>query len=98
LTSVMHSGSVMHMMKTAKVYSATAAHVTLRRLGGQVSVHDENTGAKIGWCDVVRGFAHYHGVKGSAHEGFSAVIRGGTDGLVRALAEGIRNGRDDRDK
>lgn len=78
------------------VLSATAAHVNLTRLGGSIAVADGNTGRKIGQLDLVRGFAHYYGVKGSAHEGFTAIVRGGVDGLVRELAKGIRNGRDDR--
>lgn len=83
------------MTNAVKVLSATAAHVTFSPLGGSVAVADGNTGNKIGQCDLVHGFAHYYGVKGSAHEGFSAVIRGGLDGLRAALAAGVRNGRDD---
>jgi hypothetical protein len=77
-------------------YSATAAHVTLARFGGTTHVYDENTGQKIGQIDVIRGFAHYTGAKGSAHEGMAVVVRGGVDGLVAALHEGVRNERDDR--
>lgn len=79
-----------------KVISAHAAHVRFTRLGGTVAVHDDNTGARIGTADLIRGFAHYTGVKGGAHEGFSAVVRGGLDGLRAALAIGLRNGADDR--
>lgn len=78
------------------VLSATAAHVTVQRFGGAIHIFDENTGNKIGQCDLVRGFAHYTGVRGSAHQGFTAVVRGGLEGLVQELAKGIRNGRDDR--
>lgn len=71
--------------------------VDLQRLGGTVGVFD-GSGAKIGQVDVIRGFAHYYGVRGSAHEGVTAVVRGGVDGLVKALASpaGLRSGRDDR--
>jgi hypothetical protein len=78
------------------VLSATAAHVTFARLGGSIAVYDANTGNKIGQADLIHGFAHYYGVRGSAHQGFSAVITGGIEGLERELAKGIRNGRDDR--
>lgn len=87
------------MTKTSatKVLSATAAHVTLTQSGfSSVRVSDKNTGQFIGQCDLVRGFAHYFGVTGSAHEGMKAVVRGGVDGLVRALKAGLVNGRDDR--
>lgn len=75
---------------------AHAAFVRFVRLGGVVSVLDDNTGAKIGQCDLIRGFAHYYGVKGRAHEGVTAVVRGGLDGLTEALRVGLRSGRDDR--
>lgn len=79
-----------------KVITATAAHVTFSGFGASVSIHDANTGQKLGQCDKIHGFAHYTGVQGGAHEGVTAVIRGGVDGLVGALREGLRNGRDDR--
>ena len=79
-----------------RVLSGTAAHVNLYRLGGAIAVHDGNTDRKIGQVDLIRGFAHYYGVRGSAHEGLTAVVRGGIDGLVAALREGLTNGRDDR--
>lgn len=78
------------------VITATARHITYVRLAGATTVNDTNTGRKIGQCDLIHGFAHYYGVTGSAHEGFHAVIRGGLDGLRIALADGIRNGHDDR--
>lgn len=80
-----------------RVLSATAPHVTLQHFGGAVHVYDENTGRKLGQVDRIRGFAHYTGVKGGAHEGFTAVVAGGVEALVKALAKGIRNGRDDRE-
>lgn len=78
------------------VVSATARHITFARFGGQVSVYDASTQHKIGVVDLRHGFAHYTGVKGQSHEGMTAVVRGGIDGLTAALAEGLRNGRDDR--
>jgi hypothetical protein len=78
------------------VLTATAAHVTATRFGGTIHIYDGNTGNKIGQCDLVRGFACYTGVRGSAHQGFSAVVAGGLEGLIRELAKGIKNGRDDR--
>lgn len=80
----------------ATVLSATAPVITFgRMLGGQIPVigsHDQ----LIGKVELVRGFAHYYGVKGSAHEGFTCIIRDGLAGLERELAKGVRNGRDDR--
>lgn len=78
------------------VISAGAPCIYVKRFGGAFHVYDENTGIYLGQADIIRGFAHYFGAKGGAHDGFSCVIRGGIDGLVNALAEGIRNGRDDR--
>lgn len=78
------------------IISATAAHITTARLAGQVAISDGNTGNRIGTAQVIRGFAHYVGAKGSAHEGFRAIVIGGIEGLTKALAEGVRNGRDDR--
>jgi hypothetical protein len=80
--------------------TATAAHVTLVRAGATaVRVLDENTGNQIGYAERIRGFIHYTGTRGSAHEGMSAVVRS-TDStyvaLTRALTAGLRNGRDDR--
>lgn len=79
-----------------KILSATAAHVTAHCFGGAVHLFDENTGNQIGQVDLVRGFAHYTGVRGGAHEGFRCIITGGMEGLIRDLAKGIKNGRDDR--
>lgn len=78
-------------------YTATARHITTVRLGGAVHLHDENTGHTIGQADIIRGFAHYFGARGSAHEGITLVIGGGLEGLRAALRDGVRNGRDDRD-
>lgn len=75
---------------------ATAHHVTISRLGGQIYINDENTGRRIGTADVIRGFAYYIGTSGSAHAGVSAIVSGGIDGLVSALNNGLMNGRDDR--
>lgn len=75
---------------------AHAAYVRFVRIGGQYSVLDDNTGKKIGYCDTIRGFAHYGGIKGRAHEGVTAVVAGGIDGLREALRVGLRSGRDDR--
>lgn len=79
-----------------RVLSATARHIRFARIGGQVAVIDDNTDRTVGKVDLIRGFAHYTGCKGDAHEGMSAVVTGGIDGLTAALAEGLRNGRDDR--
>lgn len=78
------------------IHSATARHITIERLGGSLAVYDENTGHKIGQCDLIHGFAHYTGAKGSAHEGLYVVIRDGVEGLRRALRDGVQQGRDDR--
>lgn len=80
-----------------KVLSATAPHVTVESFGGARHVYDEATGQKLAQVDVIRGFSHYTGVKGGAHEGMRAVVRGGIEVLVAELANGIRNGRDDRE-
>lgn len=80
----------------ATVLSATAPIVTFgRTIGGQTPVTDPS-GQLIGKAELVRGFAHYYGVRGGAHQGFTAIITGGLEGLRRELAKGIRNGRDDR--
>jgi len=78
------------------VVSATAHHVTTKRLGGAVHVFDGNTGQQIGQIDTIRGFGHYYGTHGSAHEGIEAVVRGGVKGVINALDKGLVNGRDDR--
>lgn len=79
------------------VVSATAAHIRFERMSfASVAVLDDNSGRKIGQADLIRGFAHYYGVHGSAHEGVTAIVRGGLDGLTAALRDGLRNGRDDR--
>lgn len=79
-----------------KVLSATAPHVTVQRFGGALHVYDESTGQKLAQVDVIRGFSHYTGVRGGAHEGMRAVIAGGIEVLVTELTKGLRNGRDDR--
>lgn len=83
-----------------RVLTATAAHITFARFGGAVHVYDENTGAKLAQVDLIRGFVHYIGVKGGAHEGMRAVVavrNGDFDTTLRTeLAKGLRNGRDDR--
>lgn len=80
----------------ATTITAHAPIVTIgRKLAGQFPVSDPS-GQLIGKVELVRGFAHYYGVRGGAHQGFSCVIRDGIPGLERALAKGIRNGRDDR--
>jgi hypothetical protein len=78
-----------------RIVSATAAHIRTERLAGNVVVLDGNTGNRIGTCNLIRGFAYYYGVKGSAHAGMVAVVSGGLPGLEKALAAGLRNGRDD---
>ncbi len=80
----------------AVVYSATAREITTYRLGGRIVVEDAMVGRPIATVDLIHGFAHYNGRKGEAHEGMFAVVRGGMDGLRKALREGLRNGRDDR--
>lgn len=84
------------MTNTQRKLTATAAHVNLVRLGGATEVQDGNTGRRIGQADLIRGFAHYTGARGSAHEGVTAIVRGGLDGLRAALREGLLSGRDDR--
>lgn len=79
------------------VLSATARHISFEGFGPVKRVVDANTGQVIGQCDTIFGFAHYYGAAGSAHEGMTAVVRGGVEGLRAALAEGLRNGRDDRE-
>lgn len=86
---------------TATLISATARHTTIIRSSGRTeySVMDDNTNRKIAHVSVIRGFAHLSGTRGAALFGFEAVIR--LDGpeltaVQTALAEGIKNGRDDR--
>jgi hypothetical protein len=77
-----------------KLLSATAPIIDFEPiLGGQFPVIDPN-GQLIGKAELVRGFAHYYGI--GAHDGFSAIVRDGLEGLRTELAKGIRNGRDDR--
>lgn len=74
-----------------------ARHIDIRMFGGVHHVYCTNTGQKLAQVDLVRGFAHYTGVTGGSHAGATAIIKGGINGLIAALATGIRNGRDDRD-
>lgn len=57
------------------------------------------SGRYVGYVQVIRGFAHYTGYAGNAHEGVFAVVRadsaGDLEGLRTALAGGLRNGRRD---
>lgn len=64
---------------------------------GGYDVLDE-FGQCIGHITMSRGFAHYTGKPGTAHGGMGAVIRSGRDleDVRIALANGIHNGRDDR--
>lgn len=85
----------------AKLITATAAHVTITRSSSMTdyAINDENTGKKVAHVSIERGFAHITGTMGSAFYGLNAVVR--LDGpnlsaVVTALAEGLRNGRDDR--
>ncbi len=80
----------------AVVLTATAREINTFRLGGQIHIQDAMVRRTIGVVDLRHGFAHYTGRRGEAHEGVTAVVRGGMDGLVAALREGLRNGRDDR--
>jgi hypothetical protein len=78
--------------------ATTIAHAPIVRVeefGGARHIYCPS-GAKLGQVDVIRGFAYYYGSKGSVHAGVTAIVRGGIDGLIKALAEGLRNGRDDR--
>lgn len=79
-----------------RVISATAPIVSFgQKLAGQFPVFDAND-QLIGKVELVRGFAHYYGVRGGAHQGFTCIIRDGLPGLEKALAASIPNGRDDR--
>lgn len=81
--------------------TATARHIVLKREGAtQAGVYDGNfPSIRIGTAERERGFIFYTGASRSAHQGMRAVVA--SDGpdysaLVKALAEGLRNGRDDR--
>lgn len=73
---------------------AHAPIVTIESLGGSYRVYCPS-GRQLGQADLIRGFAHYFGSKGGAHEGVTAVVRGGLTGLEKALATGLRSGRND---
>ena len=83
------------MLYSMTTMTAYASYITLARLGGAIQVAD-GSGRTIGTVDLIHGFAHYRGAVGTAHEGVTAVVRGGVDGLTEALRVGLRNGRDDR--
>lgn len=74
---------------------AHAPMVRIERLGGALHLYCPS-GRALGQADIIRGFAHYFGSKGGVHEGVTATVRGGIEGLMKALAEGLRSGRDDR--
>lgn len=76
--------------------TAYAREIEITRLAGSYQVTDGNTGAVLGQVDLIKGFAYYHGAHGSAHQGVTAFVRDGLDGLREALAAGLRSGRDDR--
>ena len=75
--------------------TAYAPEVTYDGQSPSVRVVDYMTERVIGQADLIRGFAYYTGAHGSAHAGVSAIVAGGLDGLTKALAGGLRNGRDD---
>lgn len=85
-----------------KILTAHAPIVDVARIGGQYVLTDP-TGRRIGVIDAIRGFGHYTGCKFGPHEGLTAVVTlaGGGDiaPIIDALAsaEGLRNGRDDRE-
>lgn len=81
-------------MAATQTITAYAPIVRIERLAGSYRVYCPS-GRLAGQADLVRGFAHYYGAKGGAHEGVTAVVRGGLEGLKKALAEGLRNGRND---
>ena len=74
--------------------TAFAPVVHIERMAGAFHVYT-SSGVKLGQVDLIRGFAHYYGVRGGAHEGVTAVVRDGLEGLKRALVEGLRSGRND---
>lgn len=82
--------------KESTVNTLTAKNVTITSLAGQRKVTENAFGRDLGFFEVVKGFAHFTGYANTAAEGVVAVVRGGHDGLVKALAEGLVNGRDDR--
>jgi len=76
--------------------TAYAKDVTVSRLAGQGRITENAFGRDLGFFAVIRGFAHFTGYEGTSCEGVHAVVRGGTEGLVKALSEGLVSGRDDR--
>lgn len=77
--------------------TATARHIRTERYDFQsYAILDDNTGQKVAHVNIERGFAIVQGTRGSAFEGLAATVGGGMPGLRQALAEGLRNGRDDR--
>ena len=76
--------------------TAYAPEITYDGQSPSVRVVDYVSERVIGQADLIRGFAYYVGAHGTAHEGIYAVVAGGLDGLTKALAGGLRNGRDDR--
>jgi len=82
------------MSATTVTRAAHAPLVRFERLGGAIGVYCPS-GRKLGQVDLIRGFAHYFGVKGGVHEGVTAVVRDGLKGLEEALAKGLRSGRND---
>lgn len=84
--------------------SATAAHIEVARgFSGASSrvLLDGNTRRQIASVNMVRGFAHITGTRGSAWESFSAVMLldggGEFNSICQRFAKGVKNGTDDRE-
>ena len=88
-------------MDAKNLYSMHALHATTERApgGGRGAYHVRVAGKVVGHAEVIRGFAHYTGVRGSAHFGGYAVVAcaGANEltPLIAALHVGLRNGRRD---
>lgn len=76
------------------VVSCTARHIRTEGSAPAIRIYDDNTGDYLGHCDLFHGFAYFTG--GGIFQGAMLVIAGGFEGLRDALAQGVRNGRDDR--
>lgn len=83
----------------ATIFSAHAPAVRFERENNtEYGVYD-GSGRKVGHVSVIRGFGHYTGCLGAAHDGMYAVVAlsgaNSMDRIEEALRKGLRNGRRD---
>ncbi len=85
-------------MNTITAYATDVEYS--RQCATEFSVIEPQRNIKLAHVSVIRGFLHFVGQRGTHFAGIEAVIRptGSNYGedLTRALAAGIKGGRDDR--